>query len=598
MAATPPSTPTRALHPSGASGPVAEHACLPDVQQLASSSSSTSAESTCTSQGAGDGSPSSRDPATSETSDTIEGPPLKRRRLCGKQTVVTQVPDPEAARAAQRACYRERHKARGLYATRVTAQVMARVPNTSACKGRRRQLWMQVFKESSQRFNEIGAAEQERWVLALRQQQKPEALPGCVDHIAVATSTPAWQESSGCFDSGAGSQVGFLVTFNGSWGLTDEWVQDTVRQQLDVETTTVRLQALPGPRDTFNRFWSEMEAAGEQVGLKHVSCAMEWSTKAQAAGRLHLHAFFSYLGHKTRGSLSVSAIRFEGFAPSHVSLTGGPNGGGFARRGRAALLHQGHFYLQMRKVGSVHRRTNFVKSLDFPVKQGWILLQWQQRKISHKDARLEIIDSRDRVHRGLQAIEQQERAEAQPAAQAASARLCRPELLPFKKALPLEVEWLAQYASLEAGQSPLRFRCLVYDGPSRTGKTQRAMHWFGADGTLRLNCQGVAAPSMQRWVGGGFRAVVFDEGGWELVHGNKMLFQAGPDPVELGQSPCGAYTYSVLVYGVPMVITSNDFWKGCPAAGEVKDWLTANIFYVHWDTPVYEEKPGEALPPE
>jgi hypothetical protein len=124
------------------------------------------------------------------------------------------------------------------------------------------------------------------------------------------------------------------------------------------------------------------------------------------------------------------------------------------------------------------------------------------------------------------------------------------------------------------------------------------MHWFGADGTLRLNCQGVAAPSMQRWVGGGFRAVVFDEGGWELVHGNKMLFQAGPDPVELGQSPCGAYTYSVLVYGVPMVITSNDFWKGCPAAGEVKDWLTANIFYVHWDTPVYEDKPGEALPPE
>jgi hypothetical protein len=67
--------------------------------------------------------------------------------------------------------------------------------------------------------------------------------------------------------------------------------------------------------------------------------------------------------------------------------------------------------------------------------------------------------------------------------------------------------------------------------------------------------------------------------------------------VELGQSPCGAYVYTVNVFAVPMVVCSKAFWAGCPAVGDEREWLEENIFHVRWDTPVFDAEAGQALPP-
>ena len=58
-----------------------------------------------------------------------------------------------------------------------------------------------------------------------------------------------------------------------------------------------------------------------------------------------------------------------------------------------------------------------------------------------------------------------------------------------------------------------------------------------------------------------------------------MLFQAGPWPVTLGQSACGQHAYQLDVYGVPMILCSNDF-KLHEAEGldaEDSSWLKENI---------------------
>jgi len=40
---------------------------------------------------------------------------------------------------------------------------------------------------------------------------------------------------------------------------------------------------------------------------------------------------------------------------------------------------------------------------------------------------------------------------------------------------------------------------------------------------------------------------------------NKMVFQAGVDPVGLGQSACNQHAYTVWLFGIPMILCSNDF---------------------------------------
>jgi len=181
------------------------------------------------------------------------------------------------------------------------------------------------------------------------------------------------------------------------------------------------------------------------------------------------------------------------------------------------------------------------------------------------------------------------------------------KLLPFKPPTAVERQWLQQYAivarvdeaetpdasfafSAARGGAPRlrRYKTLVYDGPSRTGKSERAAQWFTEARTLKLNCQGVDCPNMRPFLGGAYEAVLCEETTWEIMWKNRQLFQAGPWRVQLGQSPCNEHCYSVWCWGVPFMICSNDFWQNC-ANATARAWVEANIAYVKWDTPTWHE---------
>ena len=232
---------------------------------------------------------------------------------------------------------------------------------------------------------------------------------------------------------------------------------------------------------------------------------------------------------------------------------------------------------------------------------------WRQRKMSHVGCRAELIDSRDRAHVYLDEVAKQERVENEMLQQKNAAHVLadlswsRPWLPPTE----LESAWLSQWAmsevapDLPVGTSPLcsmeeaapsileglqrdsilrRYKVLVYDGPSKTGKSERARHWFGSNRTLVVQCQGVDQPCLLDWNPSEHVAILYEEANWSLMWQNRMLMQSGPLPVRLGQSPTNQASYSLHVFRIPMMLVTNDFWKGCDD-DEARDWITQNMCY-------------------
>ena len=117
---------------------------------------------------------------------------------------------------------------------------------------------------------------------------------------------------------------------------------------------------------------------------------------------------------------------------------------------------------------------------------------------------------------------------------------------------------------------------------SRMGKTHIAKSLFGEEHTLAVNCQGPgSAISSLREVHRSLpRCVLFDEIHEQQVLQNKVLFQAGSDTVQLGQSPCGGFRYESWPSGLAFVPCSDKF--AMSAAQGVsdpsdEDWLRASI---------------------
>jgi len=393
--------------------------------------------------------------------------------------------------------------------------------------------------------------------------------------------------------------TGFLCTWNGSWGLDNPAVQAAVRAAGgDPLQVASALAAQPCMQHLLEEFWRQISGQARELGFVHVSVALELSTRAEDKGRVHMHAFVSHPVNRFPLSAVTGGLRFGGAAPSHAATNTRMG------KGRYDASAEGHYYLQVRKTGVVGQRTNFYKGIDFRIRAGWIRGLWCQRKLTHANAKLEAVESRDRAFKLVDAIDKQMRLEADVLCRKEAARLqARAPLRPFKPPTAEEVMWLAQYGAVGAlgcgaggaappcaagGAAPLRrFKTLVYDGPSRTGKSERAMAFFGADVTLAVNCQGVKQPCLHQWLSGRYRAILYDEADWQLLWWNRLLFQAGEREVLLGQSNCNEHAYTVLVYAAPMIVTSNDFWGSCPRDGPERQWIEANIVYRYVGEPTW-----------
>jgi hypothetical protein len=395
-----------------------------------------------------------------------------------------------------------------------------------------------------------------------------------------------------------------LFTFNSGWLMGQaDWC--ALVQELQDCPAELELQARKR-KDTmalFDRFYKQTNCFGKWADWKHWSVSLEISLEAESLGRVHLHAF----GHFRESSFAIAhkAMRF-GFdnARPNRQWCKGVRGAG----GREKAIRNGHYYLQAPKIGQIAMGTTWPKFSKMMVNSNAVKDLWRQRKMSTRDAKVEIVQCRDRTPGCLREIEDTMQAEYRIQADAAWKKQCKGwGDSTAKEPSVMEMQWMEQFRfkccsstlrrtpagiALEAMRCATvlerqrRFKLLIYDGPSGCGKTERAARWFGSDKSLTIQCKNIASPNLRDWQCGDYESMVFDEGDWELVSSNRALFQAGPRPIQMAQSQCNDRCYTLHVDACPMIVTSNDFWKGCQDYG-AWEWISQNSVYIYIDSKQY-----------
>ena len=227
----------------------------------------------------------------------------------------------------------------------------------------------------------------------------------------------------------------------------------------------------------------------------------------------------------------------------------------------------------------------FMSIQDFVVNPKMILMQWRVGKLSHEQCLEDLLATRDanslRLIEFVQGVREQERERR--ARREREVLLWRLEngLGAFRGHDNI-TKFLEQFEQARTRNPKWRFRFLLLRGRTRMGKSQKAMSLYGIKGSLLVNCQGLGTslPSLRSVVRGETLCIVFDEISAEQVLANKLVFQAGPWPVTLGQSACGQHAYSLDLYALPMICCSNDF-KTTEADGlsaDAAEWLEENKF--------------------
>ena len=104
-------------------------------------------------------------------------------------------------------------------------------------------------------------------------------------------------------------------------------------------------------------------------------------------------------------------------------------------------------------------------------------------------------------------------------------------------------------------------------------KNQFASHLY--PDTLVVPCQGVMEPNLKSFKYGFHKAIVFDEISSECIVQNKALFQANSNGALLGQSKCNEHAYTIFAYGIPMIMSMNN-WMESKLKPSEEEWLVAN----------------------
>ena len=222
---------------------------------------------------------------------------------------------------------------------------------------------------------------------------------------------------------------------------------------------------------------------------------------------------------------------------------------------------------------------------DFLITFKMVFDNWGSRKITHDTARDLALRSRcmgcDKLINLVTYVQEREHSE-QICRQAGALRDVLESTLNSFRPSPRINVWMSQYIAQQL-ERMLRYMSLLLRGKSKSGKSRKGISLFGHARTHVVNCQGLGAnlPSLRGYSRDKHRAILYDECNSRQVLANKLVFQAGIDPVTLGQSACNAHAYEIWLHAVPMILCSNDFQMRstaeAPMSSEDEEWLASNI---------------------
>ena len=226
----------------------------------------------------------------------------------------------------------------------------------------------------------------------------------------------------------------------------------------------------------------------------------------------------------------------------------------------------------------------------YPVNGDWVFNLVQQEKIEYDDAKELIIRSGRAVGRRLQDLNSWRlaRAEIQSKAYVQAAQMAHAAANKAWRRLEVVETWKTE------NTKPMmrRKKILVLVGRTGTGKTEYIKSLFGAEHVLELNAAGMLHPCLRGFDSDVHLCILWDEAEAVLIAQNRKLFQCPACFVDLGFSPGGHLTYSVMVNKAVMVVCSNRWHEQLELLSEGdRDWIVGNSVVVPVDEPLWIKEP-------
>lgn len=374
-----------------------------------------------------------------------------------------------------------------------------------------------------------------------------------------------------------------IITYHGEWGLKtdggEEWVD---MSGMSIDEVVEMLRSDPKLREVFDDFKGFAEDVQENLCCSDMSCCIELCTETFESKRIaKCHSHLWLRGAKRIYAPDVTKLWFNGHRPNFSGVING-----IVRETRTASF-MGALYTSNMKIGSVFTHATRQAFSGYLVQPTWLMNLLQSGKIKFDTAREGVVRSCQNVTRYLKDLEVLEEHYRKIEIQR---EIVRVQLALQARRKPfIEIEqvqrWKRQYEFDE-----FRYCFLVLEGPSRVGKTQFVRSIVGDEAILELNCAGGTPIDLRGFQRHRHKLVLYDEIDPEQVLTQRKVFQAGPAPVQLGQSQTGMYAYEVFVHKIMFVLCSNSWSVSLARLSEAdQDWIKANQIFVQVDQPLWKK---------
>ena len=295
--------------------------------------------------------------------------------------------------------------------------------------------------------------------------------------------------------------------------------------------------------------------------------------------RVHVHL---WINKADQNGVDVTELTFKK-SPAHVNHEALQFFGLRGSRSQAASF-AGAFYVAVRKPGTVFRLRNIEPFSGYNCKDYWITTLYTAGKITAATAKKLYIKAVVRCEANLKQLAHVEQARLEMRlahAELALESSLRRSLREFRRIDEVDA-WATQYEPSAVCQS--RYRFLVLNGPSCTGKTRFARA-LCSDPTKVWYCDMTSGvPDLRGFNRLSHELIILDEVDARDAIKLKKMLQCSNDPCVLGVSPTMQFSYSVNTWGVKVVICSNIWTSTLPElCQDDQEWMKANSVLVQVD---------------
>ena len=394
----------------------------------------------------------------------------------------------------------------------------------------------------------------------------------------------------------------FLMTYNGAWGVLADLSPPPSHS---VEDLVLLVKEHVQSKKTFESFTNHFAAlkTSRKISDYVVSweiCGETW--RLHKLVRVHGHAWVNKGSHK---SLVLDDMSWGDSKP-HINESAVDFCGGRGSRSASASF-AGAFYLQVDKVGKVDGRATILPYSGYQVKDFWITSLLSAKKISFAHAKDLYLQAVCRAESNIRQADFVEKLSLDAAA-ARDKELCDLEILKTEVefiSIPEMELWRKQYRLVLS-----RYKFVVLDGPSGTGKTRYAYslsppptadelrsqksklegsQTAGRKCVYYADCSG-GLPDLRVFRRKLHKILILDELHPKNAVALKKIMQASNDDAIMGASPTMQHAYRVNSYQTMIIVTTNTWssgFKGMPAADV--EWLRANSYYIHVPGPLWKQ---------